>query len=164
MGYPAPSFIAVSMSSLDASPEQKRAALSHHHLSHNSPWITRILHICTFQKHPRVPVVAQWKWIQLGTMRLQVRCLAPLSGLRIWHCCELWCRVQMWLWLWCRLAAVALMRPLAWEPPYTVAAALKKQKQQQKKPSGVRISGLGKIFLRGTCQRGSHDSGSYSVR
>ena len=20
-----------------------------------------------------------------------------ISGLRIWHCCELWCRLQMWL-------------------------------------------------------------------
>jgi len=29
------------------------------------------------------------------------------------------------LWLWCRLAAVALIRPLAWEPPYATGAALK---------------------------------------
>ena len=29
--------------------------------------------------------------------------------------------------LWCRLAATALIRPLAWEPPYALAAvALKK--------------------------------------
>ena len=44
-----------------------------------------------------VPVVAQWKRIQLGTMRLPVRSLASLSGLRIWHCHELWCKSQMWL-------------------------------------------------------------------
>ena len=36
-----------------------------------------------------VPIVAQWKRIQLGTMRLQVRSLASLSGLRIQHCHEL---------------------------------------------------------------------------
>ena len=30
------------------------------------------------------------------------------------------------LWLWCRLAAVTLIRPLAWEPPYAVGAAIKK--------------------------------------
>ena len=30
-------------------------------------------------------------------MRLRVRFLASLSGLRIWHCCELWDRSQMWL-------------------------------------------------------------------
>ena len=31
-----------------------------------------------------------------------------------------------WLWLWCRPAAVALIRPLAWEPPYASGAALKR--------------------------------------
>ena len=30
-------------------------------------------------------------------MRLQIRSLALLSGLRIWLCRELWCRLQMWL-------------------------------------------------------------------
>ena len=29
------------------------------------------------------------------------------------------------LWLWCRPAAVALIRLLAWEAPYAVGAALK---------------------------------------
>ena len=36
------------------------------------------------------------------------------------------------LWLWCRLAAVALIRPLAWEPPYAMGAALKRQKEKKK--------------------------------
>ena len=31
------------------------------------------------------------------------------------------------LWLWCRLAAVALFRPLAWELPFAVGAALQRQ-------------------------------------
>ena len=44
-----------------------------------------------------VPVVVQWKRIQLGIMRLRVPSLASLSGLRIWHCRELWCRSQMQL-------------------------------------------------------------------
>ena len=39
----------------------------------------------------------QQKRIQLGTMRLWVRTLASLSGLGIWCCYELWCRLQMWL-------------------------------------------------------------------
>ena len=34
------------------------------------------------------------------------------------------------LWLWCRQAAVALVQPLAWEPPYATGAALKKQKRK----------------------------------
>ena len=37
------------------------------------------------------------------------------------------------LWLWCRLAAIALMPPLAWEPPYTAATALKKDPKKKKK-------------------------------
>ena len=33
------------------------------------------------------------------------------------------------LWLWCRPAAVTLIRPLAWEPPYAADVALKRQKE-----------------------------------
>ena len=44
-----------------------------------------------------VPVVIQRRQIQLGTMMLRVRTLASLSGLRIWCCHKLWCRLQMWL-------------------------------------------------------------------
>ena len=32
------------------------------------------------------------------------------------------------LWLWCRLAAVAPIGPLAWEPPYAAGTALEKIK------------------------------------
>ena len=44
------------------------------------------------------------------------------------------------LWLWCRPAAAALIRPLAWEPPCAAGEALKSKKQtkqnktKQKKP------------------------------
>ena len=37
------------------------------------------------------------------------------------------------LWLWRRPAAKALIRPLAWEPPYTAGAALKKKINKIKK-------------------------------
>ena len=37
-----------------------------------------------------VPIVAQWKQIRLGTVRLRVPSLASLSELRIQHCHELW--------------------------------------------------------------------------
>ena len=40
-----------------------------------------------------------------------------LSGLRIQRCSELWCRPD----------ATALIRLLAWEPPYATDAALKRQ-------------------------------------
>ena len=36
------------------------------------------------------------------------------------------------LWLWCRPAAIALIRPLAREPPYATGAALKRQKNKIK--------------------------------
>ena len=37
------------------------------------------------------------------------------------------------LWLWCRPEATALVRPLAWEPPYAVGAAQEKAKRQKTK-------------------------------
>ena len=36
------------------------------------------------------------------------------------------------LWLWCRSVAPALIRPLAWEPPYATGAALEKAKGKKK--------------------------------
>ena len=37
------------------------------------------------------------------------------------------------LWLWCRLAATAPIRPLAWEPPCASGVALKRQEDQKRK-------------------------------
>ena len=36
-------------------------------------------------------------------------------------------------WLWLRLGAIAPIGPLAWEPPYAVGEALKRQKKKKKK-------------------------------
>ena len=61
-----------------------------------------------------------------------------LSGLRIQRCRELCGVGRRWgldlalLWLWHRLAAVTLIRPIAWEPLYAVGAALKKAKKEKK--------------------------------
>ena len=77
-------------------------------------------------------MVVQWRRVLLGTMRLQVPSLASLSGLRIQRCHELWCRLQM------RLGsgiAVALIGPLAWEPPYAMGVALKKTKDKKQNKS-----------------------------
>jgi len=46
-----------------------------------------------------------------------------------------WVEDPALLWLWCRLAAVALIPPLAWEPPYATGAALKSKKKKKKKKS-----------------------------
>ena len=37
------------------------------------------------------------------------------------------------LWLWCRPAATATIRPLVWEPPYAMGVALKRQKDKKRK-------------------------------
>ena len=37
------------------------------------------------------------------------------------------------LWLWRRLAAIALICPPAWKPPYAMGAALKQPKKKKKK-------------------------------
>ena len=62
--------------------------------------------------------------------------LASLSGLRIQHCHEPWCRSQMLLGsglLWRRPAATAPIGPLAQEPPYTAGGALKSKTKQTNK-------------------------------
>ena len=78
-------------------------------------------------------MIRQQKQIRLVSMRMQVQSLALLSGSRIQCCRELWCRLQMWpgsvlLWPWRRPAAVALIGPLAWEPPYAMGVAVKCKK------------------------------------
>ena len=40
-----------------------------------------------------------------------------------------WFKDPMLLWLWLRLAAVAPIRPLAWESPYAAGVGLKKKKK-----------------------------------
>ena len=35
------------------------------------------------------------------------------------------------LWLWCRPAATALIKPLAWKPPYAAEAAQEMAKRQK---------------------------------
>ena len=50
--------------------------------------------------------------------------------------CGIGCRCgsdPTFLWLWFRLAAAALIRPLAWELSYAMGVALKRQKKQTKK-------------------------------
>ena len=60
-----------------------------------------------------------------------------LSGLRIQHCCERWCRSRCsshleLVWLWGRPATAAPIRPLTWEPPYAPGVTLKKKTKKEK--------------------------------
>ena len=80
--------------------------------------------------------MAQQKQIRLGNMRLCVPPLASLSEMRIQHCrgCSIGCRRSLDLtlpWLWCKLAAIAPIRPLAWEPPCVMGAAQEMAKSQK---------------------------------
>ena len=79
----------------------------------------------------------QQKRIRLGTTRLRAQSLASFSGVRIClrMSCGVGCRRSLdlaLLWLWLSLAATALIRPLAWEPPYAMGTALKRQKAKKK--------------------------------
>ena len=84
--------------------------------------------------------MAQQKRIPLGTIRLWVRSLALLSGLRTWRCGELWYTYRSQTQLGsgfamavARPAAVAPTGPLTWEPPHALGVVLKSKKQKNKK-------------------------------
>ena len=86
-----------------------------------------------------VPVVALWVKNQLIFIRIRVKSLASISGLRTRRCCKLQHRSQvqlnlalLWLW-WCEPAAVAPIQPLVWEVPYAAKYLPKKQKKKKKK-------------------------------
>ena len=95
---------------------------------------------------------------QLVSVRMRVWSLASLSGLRIWCCYELCigCRCgsdSTLLWLRCRPAAAASIRPQAWELPYAAGSTLKSKKKEKpywKFPGGqaVKDSVLSLLWLR----------------
>ena len=49
----------------------------------------------------------------------------------------------MLLWLWCRLEAIAQIRPLAWELPQATGAVLKKKKKKKKRGWALKSSRSG---------------------
>ena len=42
-------------------------------------------------------------------------------------------QIPRWLWLWCRLAAIAPLQPLAWDPPYMLQVWPYKHQKKKKK-------------------------------
>ena len=86
---------------------------------------------------------------------MQVRSLALLSSLRIWHCCELWCRMT---WILCCYgcgvgrAAAALIRPLVWEPPYAVGVAQKSKKKKKRFDKSYKALGTKPVFTSLECR------------
>ena len=50
-----------------------------------------------------------------------------------------WVKDLVLLWLWCRLAAAALIGPLAWELPYAIGVGPKRKTKQNKKTDNNRF-------------------------
>ena len=74
-------------------------------------------HNIDMNKSAGVPIVAQWCTNptsiheDVGLIPGLAQCVKALA----------------WLWLWCRPASTAPIRPRAWEPLYAAGAALKRQ-------------------------------------
>ena len=70
-----------------------------------------------------VPVVAQWLTIPTRNQKVA----DSIPGL------AQWVKDTALPWLWCKLAAAALIRPVAWEPPCAMGVALEKTKKKKKR-------------------------------
>ena len=80
-----------------------------------------------------IPGLAQW----VGDPALSWAVVWVEDAARIWHV----------LWLWPRLAAIALFRPLAWEPSYASGAAQEMGKRPKKKKKKKSLFKAGGEFL-----------------
>ena len=79
------------------------------------------------------------QWLTNPARNYEVEGLIPglAQWVRVRHCHELWCRLQMWLGSGVAVpVATAPIQPLAWEPPCAMGAALKRQNKQTQQVQG----------------------------
>ena len=108
------------------------------------------------KKEKGVPVMVQWKQIQLVSTRIWVRSLASLmgQGSSVSRSCGGGCRHGSDpMWLWHRPSALAPFPPLAWELQNVASTFLKSNKTKQNntkqnktKPSEVKNEGNHRDF------------------
>ena len=86
------------------------------------------------------------QWLMNPTRNHEVVGSIPgLEGPSVAMSCGVGCRHgsdPALLWLWCRPTATALIRPLAWEPPYAVGAAKEIAKRQKKQKTKNKKTGV----------------------
>ena len=79
-------------------------------------------------------------WVQPLKAKKKKKNLIDLPSIAALQCVSFRCGLDPeLLWLWCRPAATALIRPLAWELPYAMGAALEKTERQKNKKNRVAI-------------------------
>ena len=105
-------------------------------LEHTLGWLCHKMYLKLWPRG--VPVTVKQKQIQLVSMRIQIwsQALVSRSGSSVAMNCGVGCRHSLdpaSLWLCYRLAAVAAVRPLAWELPYAAGVALKSRKTEKQK-------------------------------
>ena len=92
------------------------------HCGISNQWIVNL-----FENVLWVPVVAQ----HVKNPTVSVRMLKDLALLQAVVLSRIYSSDLALLWLWCRLAAAAPIRTLAWEPPYVMGAALEKMRKKK---------------------------------
>ena len=110
-------------------------------------------HTPSFLQNLRSSHVAQQKQIQLETIRLWVRSLASLSGLRIQRCRELWYRLQIQL-RYDVAVAVAWASSYSSDSTPSLGTSIRCKCSPKKKKKNLSISWLSPSFLWYPCALG----------